>query len=502
MKITVASSLNTKKFDCLAISAQESQKVTSSAKLLNKTALDEINKVAKLGDITGKENEATLVHTPSSKLASRAIVFGLGKSNKISAKAFRKLANGLVKKIQAAKLSSAIIDLRDIKLTDGSVQDLLRFFAIEANKVTYQFNHYRKKSTDKTIQAITVLVKDSDKKLATAGAKQGQAIGGGISLCKDLANTPANVCNPAYLASSAKKIASKFQSSKKKVKASVLNEAQMQKLGMHSLLSVGNGSKNPSKLIVLEYRGAKSAKERPITFVGKGITFDTGGNSLKPAAAMIGMKYDMCGGATVLGVMQAAAELQLPLNIVGIVAAAENMPGADATRPDDIVKSMSGQTIEILNTDAEGRLVLCDAITYSRKFNPAVVIDIATLTGAIMIALGLHRSGIFSNCDPLAHELQRMGDECGDTAWHMPMGDEYDKTLDSKVADMQNIGKDNYAGSITAGCFLGRFAKDLNWAHLDVAGTASVSRTATGRPVSLLMHYLLHYAENKMEYTH
>jgi len=282
----------------------------------------------------------------------------------------------------------------------------------------------------------------------------------------------------------------------KAIKVTVLSEAQMRKLKMHSLLSVSAGSDQEAKLIVLEYKGAKNKSERPYALVGKGVTFDSGGISLKPGAGMDEMKYDMCGAASVLGVFQALTALNLPINVVGVVPTTENMPNGRATKPGDVVSSMSGQTIEILNTDAEGRLILCDALTYVGKFKPQQVIDIATLTGACIVALGHHISGMMSNDDKLAKELETAGRQADDKVWRLPLADEedaYDKQLDSNFADMGNIGGKG-AGTITAGCFLNRFTKDYQWAHLDIAGTAwksGADKGATGRPVKLLLQYLM-----------
>ena len=303
---------------------------------------------------------------------------------------------------------------------------------------------------------------------------------------KKLVNLPGNVCTPSYLAKEAKALGRKYDA----LSVSVLDEKKMASMGMGSLLSVGNGSDEPSKLIVIKYQGGK-AKDQPYCLVGKGITFDTGGISLKPAKGMESMKFDMGGAGSVFGVMQAVAELDLKINVIGVVAAAENMPSGCATKPGDVVTSMSGKTIEILNTDAEGRLVLCDALTYVERFKPAEVVDIATLTGAIIVALGHEATGLFSNDDGLAASLTEAGLASGDEAWRLPINKQYDKQLNSKYADMQNIGTGS-AGSITAACFLARFAEKYKWAHLDVAGTAFVSmqKGATGRPVPLLVEYL------------
>ncbi|MEE8118541.1 MAG: leucyl aminopeptidase, partial [Gammaproteobacteria bacterium] len=290
------------------------------------------------------------------------------------------------------------------------------------------------------------------------------------------------------LAKEARKLASKNE----KLKVSVLDETQMQKLGMGALLSVSRGSRQPAKLIVFEYRNGP-AKQRPFAFVGKGLTFDSGGISIKPSAAMDEMKFDMCGGASVFGLIKAVAELDLPLNVVGIVPSSENMPDGDANKPGDILTSMSGQTIEVLNTDAEGRLILCDALTYCERFKPETVIDIATLTGACVIALGSHASGLLGNDENLIKDILKAGQKSHDRAWQLPLWKEYDKALKSPFADMANVGG-REAGTITAASFLSRYTNNLRWAHLDVAGTAWTSgshKGATGRPVPSLVQFLL-----------
>jgi len=314
-----------------------------------------------------------------------------------------------------------------------------------------------------------------------------------MRLTRDLGNQPPNICTPSYLAEQAQKLAKQYTT----IETAVLEADEMQALGMGCLLGVAQGSDMAPKLITLQYRGSKS---KPIVFVGKGVTFDTGGNSLKLAANMIGMKFDMCGAATVISLIEAAAKLKLPLNIVGVIPAVENKPGHNAYRPDDILTSLSGQTVEVLNTDAEGRLILCDALTYSERFNPDVVIDIATLTGACIVALGYHATGLYGNHSPLINELLAAGNDSADRAWHMPLWDEYQEQLDSNFADMTNVGGPT-AGSITAACFLSRFTKKFHWAHLDVAGSAMVAegknRGATGRPVAMLIQFLLNRVAGK-----
>jgi leucyl aminopeptidase len=329
--------------------------------------------------------------------------------------------------------------------------------------------------------------KDLDTTTAERAVAQGKAIAAGAKLAKDLGNLPGNVCTPTYLADEAVKLAKEFG-----MKSTILEEKDMEELGMGALLSVSRGSRQPAKLIVVEYQGGNKG-DAPYVLVGKGLTFDAGGISIKPSANMDEMKYDMCGGASVVGTLRALGELELPINVVGVIPSSENLPDGDANKPGDIVTSMSGQTIEILNTDAEGRLILCDALTYSERFEPAAVVDIATLTGACVVALGEHASGLLGNDDDLAKELLSAGEYAADRAWQLPLWDPYQKQLDSNFADMANIGG-RAGGTITAACFLSRYTKAYKWAHLDIAGTAWKSGKAkgsTGRPVGLLTQYLI-----------
>lgn len=344
-------------------------------------------------------------------------------------------------------------------------------------------------ATKAAAKKLSLFIGEQKKTVAVVrSVSEGEAIANGIKLAKDLANLPGNICTPSYLAEQAKQLGK----ASSQLKVSVLEEKQMKALGMGSLLSVSRGSREPAKLIVMEYSGGKP-KAKPVVLIGKGLTFDAGGISLKPAAAMDEMKYDMCGGASVIGAMAACVKLALPINLVVIVPSSENLPDGAANKPGDIVTSMSGQTIEILNTDAEGRLILCDALTYAERFKPAAVVDVATLTGACIIALGAHASGLLSNDDKLAAELLEAGNRATDRAWQLPLWDDYQEQLKSNFADMANIGGKG-AGTITAACFLSRYADKYKWAHLDIAGTAWRSgdqKGATGRPVSLLSQFLL-----------
>ncbi|HEX8964117.1 MAG TPA: leucyl aminopeptidase, partial [Rhodocyclaceae bacterium] len=360
----------------------------------------------------------------------------------------------------------------------------------------YRFDTLKSKKDEvrRPLRKITFAVESrGELSAAEIALSRAQAVAEGVSLAKDLGNLPGNICTPNYLAEQAQAIAKEFS-----LPVEVLEREDMEKLGMHSLLSVAKGSHQPPKFIVLRHEGGKK-EDKPIVLVGKGITFDTGGISLKPAAEMDEMKYDMCGAASVLGTLKAAAQMKLPLNVVVIVPTTENMPGGGASKPGDIVTSMSGQTVEILNTDAEGRLILCDALTYVERLEPACVVDVATLTGACVIALGHIVTGLLANDDGLARELLEAGQEAYDRAWQLPLWDDYQEQLQSNFADMANIGG-RPAGTITAACFLSRFAKKYEWAHLDIAGTAWKSgkeKGATGRPVPQLTHFLMARAADK-----
>ncbi|BBI59503.1 hypothetical protein HSBAA_08090 [Vreelandella sulfidaeris] len=361
-----------------------------------------------------------------------------------------------------------------------------------AERAIYRFDQFKSSPAPAfSLTKLTLFISDTD---AVAQVKQGalvgNAIGQGINYTRTLGNLPANICTPRYLAEQAEQLG---RDSKGALEVDILDEEALEALGAGSLLSVGRGSKEPTRLIVMKYQGADSADEAPHVLIGKGITFDTGGISLKPGEGMDEMKFDMCGAASVFGTVKAVLSIKPKLNLVFIVAAAENMPDGHATKPGDIIKTLKGLTVEVLNTDAEGRLVLCDALTYAERFTPASVVDIATLTGAVIVGLGHHATGLLSNDDDLALDLLDAGEGAWDRAWHLPLWDEYQEQLDSNFADLANIGG-RPAGTITAACFLSRFADHFPWAHLDIAGTAWHSgkqKGATGRPVGLLTQYLL-----------
>ncbi len=487
--------------DCLIVGIYASKKLSSAAEKINIACKTAITQCLKNGDITGKTGETLLLQELKDQdnkalPSKRILLVGMGEQKKPTIANIKKIHESAAKALSKLNINNAVSYLADIDhkaLPEQLQEDTLLSSAIVASdQAFYQYSEF--KSDKHTVKCNKIHFAFENKGSASlqkkrkTGQTQGSAIAIGIHKTKDLGNAPGNVCTPTYLAKEAKQL----QKTYKNIKVSVLEEKDMAKLGMHSLLSVSKGSKEPAKLIIMQYMQGKKGK-KPAVLVGKGITFDTGGISLKPGAQMDEMKYDMCGAASVIGTMNAVAEMQLPVNLVCIIASAENMPGSQASRPGDIVTSMSGQTIEILNTDAEGRLVLCDALTYAEKFNPAAVIDIATLTGACIIALGRVPSAVFSNKQALADKLIASGDAIHDRLWQLPIWDDYQTQLDSNFADMANIGGRD-AGSITAACFLSRFTKKYPWAHLDIAGTAWVSgkaKGATGRPVPLLTQYLI-----------
>jgi leucyl aminopeptidase len=475
---------------CVVIGVFEPRKLTLPAELLDNAAGNYISDIIRRGDMEGKSGATLLLHNVPGTLCERVLLVGLGKEKEFREKEYRDAIRCAVKTLNETGAFDGTLFLTETTVKKRSVAWRIRQATIVAQETVYRFDDFKSKKDEvrRPLRKLTFAVeRRSELAAAEEAMTQGLAIAAGMALAKNLGNLPGNVCTPAYLGETAKKIAHEYG-----IDCQVLERADMDALGMHSLLSVAKGSHQPPKLIVLQYKGGRS-DEKPLVLVGKGITFDSGGISLKPGADMDEMKYDMCGAASVLGTIKAIAQMKLPINLTVIVPASENMPGGAASKPGDIVTSMSGQTIEILNTDAEGRLVLCDALTYAERFEPETVIDVATLTGACVVALGHVATGLFANNDGLARELAHAGDEAHDRAWQMPLWDDYQDLLKSPFADMANIGG-RYAGSISAACFLSRFSKKFEWAHLDIAGTAwksGADKGATGRPVPLLTHYLL-----------
>ncbi|MEJ1959237.1 MAG: leucyl aminopeptidase [Nitrosomonadales bacterium] len=478
---------------CLVVGVFEGGKLSTAGQTLDKAAKHYLSDVIAHGDISGKTGSTLLLQQIPGIAAERVLLVGLGKSGELNNKTIVDILRSTFSVLNATPAKDAALFLIDENITKDT-SFVIRQAVIAAAESVYRSDSLKSKpAKPATLKSITFVSTDKPNAALKAVFDQSVAIAHGMSLAKDLGNLPGNICTPTYL--SAKALA--LSKAHKSIKTTVLEEKDMQKLGMGSFLSVTRGSEQPAKLITLEYYGGDK-KQKPVVLVGKGITFDSGGISLKPGAEMDEMKYDMCGAASVLGTMQAIAEMGLKLNVVGVIPTCENMPSGTATKPGDIVTSMSGQTIEILNTDAEGRLILCDALTYSAKFDPETVIDIATLTGACVIALGHVASGLFSNEEKLGQELLAAGEQSHDRAWLLPLWDDYQPLLDSNFADMQNIGG-RAGGTITAACFLARFTKDYRWAHLDIAGTAWKSgkeKGSTGRPVPLLTQYLINRAQS------
>ena len=478
---------------CVVVGVFESRKLSFTAELIDKAADGYISDILRRGDMDGKSGSTLLLHCVPGTLCDRVLLVGLGKEKDFREKEFTTAIRAAVKTLNETGAFDATLFITELAVKKRSIGWRIRQATIAALDATYRFDEFKSKKDEirRPLRKLTLAVeRRNELSEAEEALAQGLAIAEGIALAKNLGNLPPNICHPAYLADQARAMAAEFA-----MECSILEREDMEKLGMHSLLAVARGSHQPPKLITLTYKGG-NPNDKPIVLVGKGITFDTGGISLKPAAEMDEMKYDMCGAASVFGTMQAIARMQLPINLTIVVPSTENMPGGNATRPGDIVTSMSGQTIEILNTDAEGRLILCDALTYSERFEPDTVIDVATLTGACVVALGHVASGLFANKDNLARDLQEAGEEANDRAWHMPLWDDYQDLLKSPFADMGNIGG-RWGGAITAACFLSRFAKKYDWAHLDIAGTAwksGADKGATGRPVPMLTHYLMQRA--------
>ena len=477
---------------CLILGVFARRQLSPLAQQVDKASKGFLQRILKRGDVTGESGQQLMLYDVPGVQAERVLLVGLGKEADLDRKRYAKALTSAIKSLNEGHAIEALWGLCDIRISDApSLPDAIRETVVKAEESLYRFTETKSdvKKSRRPLKRLGLLLHDRRQlKSAQKSLVQGESIAKGIKLAKDLSNLPGNICTPTYLADQARKLAR----NQDKLKVQVLDEKQMQKLEMGALLSVSRGSRQPAKLIVMNYQGGKPGA-KPVVLVGKGLTFDAGGISLKPAAAMDEMKYDMCGGASVFGTMQACLEMELPINLIGVVPSSENLPDGDANKPGDVVTSMSGQTIEILNTDAEGRLILCDSLTYSERFNPAAVIDIATLTGACIVALGNQASGLMANNESLAEELLEAGAQTGDRAWQLPLWDDYQEQLDSNFADMANIGGKG-AGTITAACFLSRYTKKFKWAHLDIAGTAwrsGSAKGATGRPVPLLTRFLM-----------
>ncbi len=494
-ELDTSTSPSANKSDCLIVavfSKNNKANLGDAAKELDKQSKGALSEITKSGDFDGSLEQTQLLYKLDGVATSRVLMVGCGEKKSFDTVALNKAMKAASKALKSSKIKDLSIYLTDSYKNKEQLNALTQIVIAQAD-TNYQLLDYKSESKDETtLRKVSLGLADFDnldKSDLSKAIKNGAAIAKGMSLAKDLANHPGNVCTPTYIAEQADVVANDYAN----ISIDILEEKDMAKLGMGSFLSVSKGSDEPGKMIILEYKGAKDKDQAPIALVGKGITFDTGGISLKPGASMDEMKFDMGGAAGMLGTLKACAEMKLPINLVVVLAAAENMPSARASKPGDIVTSMSGKTIEVLNTDAEGRLVLCDALTYVGKYNPEVVIDAATLTGACIIALGHHICAVLSNDDGLASDIMNAGNTINDRAWQLPMGDDYKKQLKSSFADLGNIGG-RAAGTITAACFLGEFTKDYKWAHLDIAGTAWEGKDATGRPVPLLSQYLINKA--------
>lgn len=501
----ITCNLITKKTDCLVLivgnqlhdnTAGSANSDNSYASRFTSTATgDLISQLQKSGDIKKTLSSSIVINNPDGLQATRLLIFSRGEAEVLDEQMFAKLTKSIGSKLASLPIKDAVISLEDTSVHERNQIWQAQKLAQSLGEQNYSSGSLKTSNKEPLSLKKAVLAIPSKKDLQKTdqACAVGFSIAKGVNLSRYLGDLPGNICTPSYLAEEAKKIASKCP----KLTCKILNEKEMMTLGMGSLLSVTAGTQQPAKMIILEYSGSKK-EGNPIVLVGKGVTFDSGGISLKPGAAMDEMKYDMCGAASVLGVFSSIVDLDLSLNVIGIVPAVENMPGGNAIKPGDIVKSMSGQTIEILNTDAEGRLILCDALTYAGRYKPKFVIDIATLTGACVMALGSHASGLLSNNESLVKKLETAGNFCDDRVWRLPLWGEYDKQLKSNFADMANIGG-RAAGTITAACFLARFTKEYTWAHLDIAGTAwrgGDKKGSTGRPVPLLTQLLIEEEKN------
>jgi len=480
--------------DCLVIGIFSDSPLQGSAAAVNQACDGALHDLITSGDIDTNWKQTTLLHGLVGVAAKRILVVGCGEPEKFNPVRFDTVCAKAGAFLRDHASNKAHICLHEIETGDKNAYWRLRQAAVALDRANYKYTATKapRAHDHEPLAGLTFaspgLNGDDEMQAALNEAK---GIAKGYLRSRELGNLPPNICTPAYLAKTACEIAATYEN----VSVEILKRKDMAKLKMSALLAVGQGSANGPRIIILTYQG-NDDDSRPIVLVGKGITFDTGGISLKPGLNMEQMKFDMGGAASVLGAFEACADLQLPINLVTIVAAAENMPDGKAYRPGDVLTSMSGQTIEVLNTDAEGRLVLCDALTYSQRFNPAALIDVATLTGACVVALGHHASAIMSKHDDLAAELLEAGQQAIDRGWRLPLWEDYQSQLKSPFADMKNVGG-MPAGSITAGCFLSRFTKDQRWAHIDCAGTTwewSGKKGSTGRPVGLLTQYLINQA--------
>ncbi len=477
---------------CVVVGVFEPRRLSPIAEQLDKISDGYISALLRRGELEGRVGQTLLLHHVPNILSERILLIGCGKERELDERQYRQVVQKTINTLNDTGSMEAVCFLTELHVKGRNTYWKVRQAVETANEALYSFSQLKSNIVEPRRPLRKLVFNVPTRRELSSGERaihHGLAVAAGIKAAKDLSNMPPNICNAAYLASQARQLADDYDN----IVTSVIGEQQMAELGMNAYLAVGAGSQNESLMSVIEYKGTTDPQCKPVVLVGKGLTFDSGGISIKPAEAMDEMKYDMCGAASVYGVMRMVAELNLPLNVVGVLAGCENMADGRAMRPGDIVTTMSGQTVEVLNTDAEGRLALCDVLTYVERFEPEIVIDIATLTGACVIALGHHISGLMSNHNPLAHELISASEQACDRAWRLPLSDEYQEQLESNFADIANIGG-RPGGAITAACFLARFARKYNWAHLDIAGTAwqtGKAKGATGRPVALLSQFLL-----------
>lgn len=487
----------TQRTGCVVVGIFERRKPTAAASALDEASGGAIGAALRSGDMDGKAGQTLMLRGLSGLVTDRVLLVGLGRERDFDDAAFRKACTTAARALTGTGAQDAVSYLTTLDVRGRDLQWNVQQAALAAHAALYRFDQCRgaesaeKRKPPKLRRLGFAVASRSERTAAEQALARARAIGAGMELTRDLANLPGNLCTPSHLADQARELARQYRS----LRTRVLERKDMEALGMGALLAVARGSSQPPKLIAMEYRNGPK-DQKPIILVGKGLTFDAGGISLKPADKMDEMKYDMCGGATVFGVIKAVAEMELPINVVGVVPSSENLPDGNAVKPGDIVTTMSGITVEILNTDAEGRLILCDALTWAqREWQAEAIIDMATLTGACVIALGRHAHGLFSNHAPLARALLAAGEQSGDRAWELPVWEDYQRQLDSPFADVANVGG-REAGAITAACFLHRFVRKARWAHLDIAGTAWTTnpKGATGRPVPLLASFLIERA--------
>lgn len=476
---------------CIVVGVFEPRRLSGVAEQLDKVSDGYLSNLLRRGDLEGKAGQTLLLHHVPNILSERVLLVGCGKERELDERQYKQIIEKTIHTLNETGSMEAVCFLSELHVKGRDTYWKIRQAVEAAQGGLYTFNQLksRKEEPRRPLRKLVFNVQTRrELSLGEKAISHGLAVAKGVTLCRDVANMPPNICTPSYLAEKAKALTEQYEN----MSFSAVTEQEMAELGMNAYLAVSRGSEHEAVLSLIHYQGGPS-DQSPIVLVGKGLTFDSGGISIKPAANMDEMKYDMGGAAGVLGAMQALAELNLPINVIGALAGCENMPDGKAYRPGDIITTMSGQTVEVLNTDAEGRLVLCDTLTFVERYEPEAVIDIATLTGACVIALGAHASGLMSSHNPLAHELLNASEQSGDRAWRLPLWDEYNEQLESPFADFSNLGG-REAGAITAGCFLAKFTKKYNWAHIDVAGTAwrsGAKKGSTGRPVPMLTQYLL-----------